>query len=92
MAIETPWIEAGPTPDELPHIAPLADELLALAEAHARAHAMTPQGVLSAVGLMTGVVLARAYDDPATARAVVDRVPTAALVIIERIRARRHPH
>jgi hypothetical protein len=88
--------ERFPTENDSDHITALAQRLTDTLQEYAREHGMTLPGVMSAIGTMTGALLARAYTDRSVAESVVDRVPIAAMAMIdvmwkqnERARARR---
>ena len=80
--------EVMPTEADQEHIYPLAQVLIDAAQEYARDHGMTLQGVLSAVGTMAGALLARAYSDKETAQMVAERLPVAALAMVEAMHRR----
>jgi hypothetical protein len=89
--------EVMPTANDKEHIMPLAQKLMDTAQEYARDNGMTLQGVMSAIGTMTGAMLSRAYADPELAKSVAGRIGIAALAMIDvmhandpLIRARRH--
>jgi hypothetical protein len=76
-------IEVLPTDNDQEHITPLAQILMDAAQEYARDNKMTLSGVMSAIGTMTGALLSRAYADPETAKEIAQRIPVAAIAMIE---------
>jgi hypothetical protein len=75
--------EVMPTANDKEHIMPLAQKLMDTAQEYARDNGMTLQGVMSAIGTMTGGLLARAYQDPEMAKAVADRIGIVAVAMVD---------
>lgn len=75
--------EMAPTEIDQLHITPLAQLLTDTAQEYARDNGMSLSGVMSAIGTATGAMLARAYHNPETAKEVVNRLPIAALAMVD---------
>jgi hypothetical protein len=82
-----------PTECDQPHIMPLAQIILDAVQPYARQHSLSLAAVMSAIGIASGGMLARAYSDPAMVDDVAGRLSIAArefAKIMQMVAAQEH--